>query len=593
MRIPFFLLCIGLFALGGCGGESISSRPGLPPVITEPFEVEVGEKDPLADARAQFGGEYTTWGGGFPRALNYWLDFNALAGQVCGLMFEPLVSLHPVEARPIGAAARGWQILEDGMVFEFEIHPAATWSDGVPVTAEDFQFYYDVIMNPRHLTSPFRVELDRLERPEVLDEKRLRVRAKTKHWSSFWSAGGLVAFPKHVWQDKDFNEITFDFPVVSGPYKIREVLTNRSVTLERRGDYWGRVLPINQHKYNFDYLRWRFMEDRHKALEALKKGDFDLYPIYTAAIWVEQTHFPAVEKGWVVRQEIFNHEPKGFQGFGMNLRRPLFQDLRVRKALAHLLNREQMLEKLMYNQYFLMNSYFPDLFEDNMNPKAPFLEYNPEKARDLLKTAGWEVDGTGRLAKDGEPFRISFLHHGETFPHLNIYMQDLQRVGIEARVETVTPATYSKRIDEHQFDMGWFAWGAGRLRDPEASWSSKTARDIATVNVTGFANPEVDRLIDSQKEEPELEKRNEILRQIDDVLTREVPYVLLWQKDRSTVLYWNKFGRPAHPFGKYSREDAAVVYWWFDKEKAEALEAARRSGASLALEPEVVKFQQD
>ncbi|MFQ3578302.1 MAG: ABC transporter substrate-binding protein, partial [Verrucomicrobiia bacterium] len=187
MRTFSSLLCIGLLVLGGCGGESKSERPGLPPVTTEPFQVEDGENDPLADPRAEFGGEYTTWGGGYPRALNYWLDFNALAGQVCGLMFEPLVTLHPVEARAIGAAAKSWEISEDGMVFDFEIHPAARWSDGVPVTAEDFQFYYDVIMNPRHLTSPFRVELDRLERPEVLDAKRLRVRAKTRHWSSLAS----------------------------------------------------------------------------------------------------------------------------------------------------------------------------------------------------------------------------------------------------------------------------------------------------------------------------------------------------------------------------------------------------------------------
>jgi microcin C transport system substrate-binding protein len=592
--VPIFAL-IGVLVCGGCGRpkplEGTTPEGGLPPVTDQPVVMDTtGERDPIAVPEALRGGELTTWGAGYPKSLNYWLDANSFTAQVAGLMFEGLVGLHPTEDRPVGGLAQSWEISSDGMEFTFRLHPQARWSDGRPVTAGDLRFYYDTIMDPKNLTSPFRVGLSRLEPPEVVDDRTLRVRARQKHWASFWDAAELVALPRHVWEGKNFNDINFDFPVVSGPYRIKEVLANRAIILERRGDWWGRAVPFNAGKYNFDYIRFRFMDDRFKGLEAVKKGDFDMFPVYTAAIWAEQTRFPAVEKGWAVRQEIFNREPKGFQGFAMNLRRPAFQDLRVRKALAHLLNREQMLEKLMYNQYFLLNSYFPDLFPGNRNPDAPFLEYNPEKARALLAEAGWTVNGQGRLEKDGAPFRISFLYHGEPLPHLNIYMQDLQRVGIDASVEVVSQSTYSKRIDEHQFDMAWANWGAGRLRDPEGQWASKTADEVATMNIVGFKDARVDALIEQQKSELDLARRNDILRQIDGILVAEVPYVLLWQSDRTKLIYWNKFGTPPHVLNKFGREDAALVYWWFDPRKAEALARARKSGDSLPIPPAEVRF---
>lgn len=589
------LLLGAVLSAGGCGGgggrEGGSGADRLPPVEDAPVTVEeAGEADPDADPAARRGGTITTWGGPFPASLNYWLDANSLSGTVCGLMFESLAGLHPAEDRAEGGLARSWTVSDDGMTFTFEIHPAAAWSDGRPVEAEDFVFYYDTIMDPKNPTSSFRVGLSRLERPEALGPKTLRVRAKQRHWSVFWDAAGLTAFPRHRMAGREFTSFNFEFPAVSGPYELKQVLNGRSVLLKRRGDWWGRSLRRNLHKYNFDYIRFRFMEDRFKSLEALKKGDFDLYAVYTAAIWAEQTRFPAVEKGWVARQEIYNDEPKGFQGFAMNLRRPLFQDRRVREALARLLNREQMLDKLMYNQYFLLNSYYPDLFEGNRNPEAPEVVYDPERARALLAEAGWVVNAAGRLEKDGEPFRLSFLYSGDPLPHLNIYMQDLQRVGIDASVETVSQSTFSKRLDEHKFDMAWIAWGAGRLRDPETLWSSKTADEPSTFNIPGFRNAEVDALIEAQKTEFDLAKRNEILRRIDTILTREMPYVLLWQSDRSRLLYWNRFGTPKSVLGRFGRETAALVYWWADAEKAAALDAARASGAALPALPEKVFY---
>lgn len=591
--LPFVFFSVFIL-VQGCSrsGESDSRQVG-PPIKDEPVAVEEkGEPDPIASPKAVKGGTFFTWGGEYPKSLNYWLDANSFSAQVTGLMFENLVGMHPTKEEPVGVLAESWEISPDKKTYTFKINPKAAWSDGKPVTAEDVQFYYDVIMNPKNLTSMFRVDMSRFARPEVIDERTIRLTATEAHWNNFWTAGGFFAFPKHVWKDLDFNQINFDFPVVSGPYRLFDVKTNRSIILQRRADWWGRTQRINQNKYNFDYIVFRSMEDRTKALETLKRGDFDVYPVYTARIWAQQTDFDQTKKNWVVKQNVFNQEPKAFQGFSINLRRPKFQDPKVREALAHVLNRELMLDKIMFNEYFLLNSYYPDLYPNNQNPKAPLLKFDPEKARQLFAEAGWKVGKSGILTKDGKPFELVILNHGDDLPHLTIFLEDLKSVGVQARIEKVSQATFTKRVDEHDFDLVWRNWGASRLRDPEAMWSSKTAEDIATQNVSGVKDPEIDRLIESQKLEMDLGKRNEILRKIDDRLTQIMPYILLWQSDHNRLLYWNRFGTPDYILDKYNREDAAIPYWWFDADKSRALNEAMKSGKDLPASPRDVHYQE-
>ena len=590
------ILALGLL-LGGCGKSSTvaSADPRqVGPAVQDllPAVEAGGELDPIASPAAVKGGSFFTWAGGYPKSLNMWLDYNSFSAQITGMMFESLITMDPVKDEPLGVLAKSWEISPDKKTYTFKIHPDATWSDGKPVTAQDVQFYYDVMMNPKNLTSLFRVDLARFARPVVVDDKTVRITAEEAHWKNFWAAGGFMALPKHVWEGKDFNEINFEFPVVSGPYRLHQALTNRSITLQRRPDWWGRNLKANQHKYNFDYLVFRAEEDRTKALEMLKRGDFDLYPIYTSRIWVQQTNFPQVEKNWVVRQTVYNQEPKSFQGFAMNLRRPLFQDVRVREALARLLNRELMLDKIMFNQYFLLNNYYPDLYPNNRNPDAPLLSYNPDRARALLGEAGWTVDAAGVLKKDGKPFELVILYSGEALPHYNIYREDLKAVGIQARLDPVSTASFTKRVDEHDFDMVWSNWSASRQRDPETMWHSKTADEIATQNHPGFKDPAVDRLIEAQKTELDGNKRNEILRQIDTRLVAAMPYVLLWQSDRNRLLYWNRFGTPANILDKFDREDSAIVYWWFDARKSAALDAAQKAGQALPAETAEVHYKE-
>ena len=493
-----------------CNGEAVTYEPVLDQEI--PLQAN-GPVDPIAAASATRGGIYTAWGGPNPKSLNVWLDPWALSGQVMDLMFESLVTMHSTRNEPVGVLAESWTSSPDNMEFTFRLRPEARWSDGQPVTAEDIQFYYDTIMNEEHLTPVARATLSRFARPEVVDEHTVRIRSLETNWKAFWEAGGFVAFPKHIWEGQDFNRVNFEFPVVSGPYRLHDYRRNRFVVLQRRGDWWGRMLRYNLNKYNFDYLRFRFQEDRNAALETFKKGDYDVYSIYTASIWAQQTeNIEAVERGWVVRQEIYNDEPRGFQGFAINLRRPKFQDVRVRQALAHLLNREQMLEQLMFNQYFLLNSYFPDLYPGNQNPAVPVVAYNPRRASDLLDQAGWEVGTDGIRRKDGQALHINFITYASDSRHMNIYVEDLRRAGLEVEVELLSKAEVTRRTDEFNFDLYWINTGAGRLRDPEPMFHSRYADEQASSNLAGVADARVDQLLEQLRRERNLSRRDVLLR---------------------------------------------------------------------------------
>ncbi len=556
------------------------------PVLEQAYKVETrGEVDPVAIRNSKKGGMITTWGGPYPKSMNYWLDNWSVSGEIMGLLFDSLVTMHSKKNEPIGQLAKSWQEVKvNGKAsFIFKIHPEAKWSDGKSVGAQDVQFYFDTIMNPKHRTTPIRVTLSRFERPEIIDEKTVRITVKQNYWKAFWDAGSFTPFPKHIWENKDFNRINYDFPVVNGPYRIHELKRNRYALLKRRGDWWGRVLKYNQDKYNFDYIRYKFLEDRNAVMEAFKKGDFDLYAVYTSSIWIQQTDFESVRKNWVVRQEVYNQEPKSFQGFAINLRRTKFQDVRVRQALCHLLDRKLMNTKLMFDQYFLLNSYFPDLYPQNINPKVKQCEYNPNKARALLDATDWKIGTDGLRRKNGEIFKIIFITAADDLRHMNLYVEELKKAGIDAYIEQHSQATVTEKIDNFKYDLYWINTSGSRLRDPEGLFHSKYINDIGTSNITGLKDYKVDSFLEKLKFEVNIDKRNKILKQLDERLTTLVPYVLLWQADKSRLLYWNKFSTPKSILDKYNRENAAIVYWSYDAEKEKILLEARKSKKEIHM----------
>ena len=552
-----------------------------------PLRSAIGEPDPLASADALPGGTITEYLGPSPKSLNYYLDANTMSARIFDYLYESLLSMDPQTLEYDRAIASKWTVSEDKKTFTFWIDPKARWSDGRSITAEDVVWTYQAIVDPKNLTGSHKLSLERLNPPEIVDEgKAVRFTAKSVHWENLGAAGGFSILPKHVFASMDFNKINFDFPVVSGPYRIVDFQENVSLTLKKRNDWWRADWPIFQGCYNFETVVCRFFAERENALDAFLKGEIDLFPVYTASQWHEiEQRVKAVRNNWIVKQEVVNHAPIGFQGFAMNMRRPPFDDKRVRKAMALLLDRETMNRTLMYSQYFLHRSYWEDLYDEKNPCPNPLTPFDKEAARDLLAQAGYHPNPqTGILEKDGKPFTFTFLNRGGTSAKfLAIYDQALKDVGIQMNIQNKDWSAWAKDMDSFAFDMTWAAWGAGLFKDPEGMWSSAEATRTGGANICGFQNPQVDELIEKTKPLFDVTQRHEIVRQIDKLIFQEYPYVLLWNTASHRLLYWNKFGTPPTVLGRYS--DESTYYWWADPDMEDELKDAMENQLPLPSHP--------
>jgi len=549
--------------------------------------------NPLASIHAVPGGEMSTFAGQYPKSINYYLDNNVLSAEIFGAMFETLLLMNPVTLDYEPGLAAAWSISDDRKSFTFTLDSRAKWSDGQPVTAHDVRWTYDAIMNPAHLTGPHKIDMERFEPPVVINNRTIRFTAKDAHWKNLGAAGGFHVLPRHAFKGIDFNRVNFEFPVVSGPYRLGKIEEGVFIELNRRRDYWLRTALRMQGIGNFETIRFKFFAERENAFEAFKKGLIDLFPIYTARIWMNETTGDKFDNNWIIRQKIFNSNPIGFQGFAMNMRQPPFDDDRVRKAMAYLLDREKMNNTLMYGQYFLHRSYVEDLYDRDHPCPNPVIKMDKEKARDLLLQAGWTPNPkTGFLEKNKSRFSIRFLtSNASVEKFLTIYAEDLKDVGIELIIEKKDWAEWARDMEEFNYQMTWAAWSQGIFKDPEGMWSSREADRRGSNNITGFKSREVDALIDQQKTVFDLHARNDIYRKIDRIIYEAHPYVLLWNINCTRLLYWNKFGTPETVLSKHGDERSAYWYWWFDQDSAADLAEAMAFGEILPPKEPVIRFE--
>ena len=548
--------------------------------------------DPLASPHAAPGGLLRFAAFQPPKSLNYYVDNNTYTHQIFGLMFETLLWVDPVTSEFTPGLACRWTISDDKLAYTFELDPAAAWSDGRPVTAEDVKWTFDQIMDPKNATGASKVALGVFGSPEVLGPRTIRFRAKESHWRNLLAASGFEIMPKHAFGAQDFNRLDFDRPVVSGPYVLSGVKEQLEVRLSRRWDWWATRRPSMRNTMNFDTLVFRYYADNENAFEAFKKGQVDVFAIYTARIWANETIGEKFDKNWIVKRRVRNHNPIGFQGFAMNMRRPPFDDLRVRKAIAHLVDRETMNRTMMFNAYFLHRSYFEDLYDGAHPCTNEFFRFDVAAAKALLREAGYTANPqTGILEKDGRPLRFSFLtRDGSTEKYLALCNSAFREAGIEMKIERKDFAAWMRDMDAYNYDMTWACWGEVIFRDPESMWLSTEADRPSGNNIPGFKDPRVDALIQKQKTVFSITERNAIDREIDALVTAAVPYVLLWNIDTTRFLYWDKFGMPDTVLSKYGDERSLLGYWWYDADSAAELKAAMATGDLLPQRPVFVDF---
>ncbi len=557
--------------------------------------------DLIGDPRAVKGGSYRMDTSDFPGTTRmYGPDTTVWSQVVHSMVYETLLGMHPTSLEFIPALATHWQVSDDQRLFRFRIDPNARFSDGEPVTAQDVVASYDLIMDPATQAPNYRVVFERFERPVAESKYIVSVQAKESSWRNLVDLNGFSIFPAHVLEtlegDDYLRKYNFKLMPGSGPYTLLEKDIDRGnqVTVRRRTDYWAQSQRRNVGLNNFDEVTDVVVRDRNLAFEMVKRGDLDYYLVNRAQMWAEELEFEQIEMGWMQRRKIFNQEPQGIQAMAFNMRKPPFDDIRVRQAMNLLFNRQRLIENLFYNEYLPQNSIFPG--GPYENPNNPRNEYNPKRAIELLAAAGWsERDSQGRLLKNGQPFNVELLYGQQTFePILTVLQEDLRRVGISLNLRFVTFATLIKLLDERQFELLQIGYSASKpFPTPESMFQSDLADQPASNNLTGFKNDRADEIIQAYVETAEVGARIDLLRELDGIVTSQYPFMLQWYAPFHRLVYWNKFSHPDSHLTRIGDYLDPRTLWWEDPEKRAALEEARRNRTSLEIGPSEIHYWDD
>ena len=551
------------------------------------MQLLAANNEPFGDPHAIKGGQINLNTTEFPKSFNYFVNNASDAALVFGLVYETLMELHPttLEFQPL--IAKSLTLSPDKKEFTITVDPRARWADGKPITTADIKFTYDTVMNPKNLTSVQRISLSRFLEPVVIDKYRIKFTAKTVHYNNLVTLAGFTVLPKHLFGGKDFNKaFNMSLPTGSGPYELSEVKESRYYILKRRLNYWGDKLPQHRGMYNFNRIKFKVISD-NTAFEAFKKGDYDVYTGITAKRWVTETNSKHFKNNWIIKQKVYNYSPQGFQGLAFNTRRPLFKDFRVRRAICHLIDRETLLKKIMFNQYESLTSYFPSLYGQT---KANYpINYDPVKAKQLLAEAGYtKLNKDGYLINNrGERLEFTIAYSGDNFEkHLTLIADTCKQAGVKVNLELLSWPTLLKKMEEYKFDTVVVAWSASLFTDPEQEWHSKHLTEVGGSNLSAFKNPEVDRLIDSLPPIFDVNRRNTIIKKIDSLIYQESPYALFWGADYNRVLYKNVFGMPKTAYTKYGGGDGDILaYWWIDPAKVKRYQNAVKRNKSLPGAP--------
>jgi microcin C transport system substrate-binding protein len=504
-----------------------------------------------------------------------------------------------------GLIAETIEIPADRSWVAFTLRPQARFHDGSPITVEDVIWTFDALKTKGR---PFyRAYYAQVTKAEKVGERKVRfLFGPGDNRELPLIVGQLPVLSRAYWNQRDFEKTTLEPPLGSGAYRVESLDAGRSVTYRRVKEYWAAKLPVNVGRENFDSIRYDYYRDSTVAIEALKSGEYDFRQENVAKNWATAYATPAVTRGLLKKEEIPNEVPTGMQGFVFNMRRPIFQDPRVRRALGYAFDFEWSNKTLFYGAYTRTKSYFsnselassglpsgeelktlepfrgkvPDeVFTKTYEPPATDgtgnIRDGVREALRLLGEAGWTVKGQKLVNGRGEAMQFEILLNDSTWERIALpFAKNLERLGIAARVRVVDAAQYEKRQDDYDFDVIVTVWAQSLSPGNEQRefWGSQTAGERGSRNLAGIKDPVVDRLIDLVIQAPDRPGLVARTRALDRVLLWGHYVIPHWHIRAFRVVYWDKFARPAVS-PKYA---LGFDTWWVDAQKEAAL--ARRKG---------------
>jgi peptide/nickel transport system substrate-binding protein len=548
-----------------------------------------GEAGPPADFShfayvnpdAPKGGRFTQAVVGTFDSLNPFIVKGLPVDQIRGHVIESLMARDYDEPFTLyGLLARTIQTDAARDFVEFALDPAARFSDGIPVTAADAIFSWQLLKD--HGRPNLRSYYRKVVKAEAVDQRTVRFDLAGANDRELPLILGLMPIlPQHAVDPSRFEETSLSPPIGSGPYLVEDVRPGVNVTFKRNEAYWGRDLPVNRGLWNFDEIRFEYYRDSNSEFEAFQKGLSDVRLETDPGRWSTAYNFPAVRDNRIIREALPSGLPRGMSAFVFNTRRPIFADIRVREAIGLLFDFEWLNHNFFFELYERTASYFEGSeLASSGHPAgvherellAPYPEavlpqvlsgtWRPpvsdgsgrdrrllKQALAVLKVAGFELRGTQLCsASTGRPLVFEILVATRQQERVALaFARDLERAGILAPVRLVDSVQYDQRRQTFDFDMIQFEWSESLSPGNEQSfyWGSAAADEPGSRNYMGVRSSAVDAMINAVLRAQNRGDFVAAVRALDRVLISGSYVVPLFHLRDQWIARWERIERPA------------------------------------------------
>lgn len=453
------------------------------------------------------------------------LAADSSSGEVVGLVYNGLVR-YDKDIKLEGELAEKWEISDDNLMITFHLRKDVKWQDGSPFTADDVEYTYKVIIDPSTPTA-YATDFLKVKKFEKLDPYTIRV-TYDKPYAPALGSWGMGMLPSHLLKGQDITKSPLKrHPIGTGPYKFKEWTTGEKIVLDSNHDYF-------EHRPFIDRVMWRVIPDLATMFLELKAGKLDEMGL-TPLQYTRQTNTRLFKENFVKYKYLtFNYTYLGY-----NLKKPLFQDKKVRQALTTAINRENLVKGILLGLgQVTYTPYKPDSFWYNHNVKK--FPYDPEKAKQMLAEAGWsQTNEQGILVKDGKPFEFTIITNQGNELRKNaatLIQADLRKVGIKVHIRVIEWAAFLKNfINKRNFDATLLGWGIGIDPSQIDIWDSRKTAETQ-LNFISYQNPEVDRLLELGASTYDLNERKKYYDQFQEIIAEDQPYTFLYVSDALPII---------------------------------------------------------
>jgi len=500
-----------------------------------------------------------------------------------------LVDMHPNSGEVIPMLASHWAYDKDGKTVYYKIKKNARWSDGLPVTADDFLFALE-FNRSKDIVAPWYNKHFSEEITDVVkfDSHTLAIvgaRIKPKKDLHYYYSLQPRAKHFHKLNQQWVSAFNWKIEPNTGPYKITKIRKGKSIKFKRKFDWWAQDEQFIRNRFNVDNVLIKVVRDPNTAFKYFERGELDVFNLTLPKLWHEKANGPMFQKGFIHKLSFYNQVEQGASGLFLNLDNQLLQDINVRKAIAHGLNFDKIIQQLLRNDYQRLPRFhtgYGKYSNDKVNP----LGFDLKQAGAYLDAAGWNnKDQRGIRVKDKN--RLSFtISYGNKLhePQIIVLAEEAKKAGIELKPQYLESTSFYKNVIEKKHDIAWLGWSTGFRPAYWQHFHSDNAHKPQTNNVTNLSDAIIDRLINQYRESSKEQERILLAQELESKIAAQVVFIPSTMVPFTRSGFWRWLKLPENIATKSSQSlfnpfhpTQGGLFWIDAKSKIDSL-SAKRSG---------------